>query len=160
MALADPTVKNPSEPVQNSPVKPQKPVSPAKTAQDKLKLELAKAKQWNVRYQKQIQNLKKKAPKEHTHQEEPTATTTEASSTGKDRAPLENGNPRVHTIEWKPRNCPECAQPNMDFKDETKCAKCGLHLGSVDYAKSKLKACPNCPLDPNPDAESNKWVRI
>jgi len=36
-----------------------------------------------------------------------------------------------------------CEQENPDWKDETKCKDCGMHLGSVETAKS-LARCPNC----------------
>lgn len=39
--------------------------------------------------------------------------------------------------------CPTCGDKNPDFKDETTCDSCGVHLGAKEVAE-KLKACPNC----------------
>jgi hypothetical protein len=36
-----------------------------------------------------------------------------------------------------------CEGENPDFKDETQCEGCGMHLGSVDVATS-LSRCPSC----------------
>jgi hypothetical protein len=43
---------------------------------------------------------------------------------------------------WQ-RYCPTCGDQNPDFKDETTCDGCGVHLGAKEVA-TKLKACPNC----------------
>jgi hypothetical protein len=43
---------------------------------------------------------------------------------------------------WQ-RYCPTCGDQNPDFKDETTCDDCGVHLGAKEIA-AKLKACPNC----------------
>jgi archaellum component FlaD/FlaE len=43
---------------------------------------------------------------------------------------------------WE-RFCPECGLENPEFKDETKCKDCSMHLGSAASVE-KLKACPNC----------------
>jgi hypothetical protein len=59
--------------------------------------------------------------------------------------------PEEHTLdEKKPhyvgpwqRFCPTCGEQNPDFKDETECKDCHMHLGPVAYVE-KLKACPNC----------------
>ncbi len=69
---------------------------------------------------------------------------------------------RIHVSEWTPRNCPECAVPNGDFKDEVKCADCGIALGSEEYARTKLKACPNCPLTFDKDGlpEHKHFVKV
>jgi hypothetical protein len=52
----------------------------------------------------------------------------------------------IHISQWTPRNCPECAVANDDFEDEVECKDCGIALGSEEYARTKLRACPNCPL--------------
>lgn len=43
---------------------------------------------------------------------------------------------------WQ-KYCTDCGGVNPDFKDETECQICGMHLGSREVAE-KLKACPNC----------------
>jgi ribosomal protein S27AE len=50
----------------------------------------------------------------------------------------------VHFTEWEPRYCPECGTNNAKFKDEVECDGCGIGLGSEDYARTKMRACPNC----------------
>lgn len=53
----------------------------------------------------------------------------------------EDGKP--HFIGAWQKHCPTCGDKNPDFKDETKCDDCGMHLGAKEVAE-KLKACPNC----------------
>lgn len=43
---------------------------------------------------------------------------------------------------WE-KYCPECGDPNPDFKDEMECSSCHMHLGA-EATVEKLKACPNC----------------
>ncbi len=51
---------------------------------------------------------------------------------------------KEHIVEWQPRYCPDCGDKNHSFKDEVECSKCGLGLGSEEYAHNKMKGCPNC----------------
>jgi DNA-directed RNA polymerase subunit RPC12/RpoP len=41
------------------------------------------------------------------------------------------------------RCCPDCGVRNPNFKDETKCARCDMHLGAYEEAKA-LEKCPFC----------------
>lgn len=47
-----------------------------------------------------------------------------------------------YIAEWQ-HYCPTCGDENPDFKDETICKDCGMHLGPMAYVE-KLKVCPNC----------------
>ncbi len=68
----------------------------------------------------------------------------------------------IHVSEWTPRNCPECALAYPDFKDEVECQDCGIALGSEEFARTKLKACPNCPITFDKDGlpEHRHFVRV
>lgn len=76
------------------------------------------------------------------HAPEPAPGETE-QETGREEPPTEKVEPPAHFVGPWQQYCADCGDKNPDFKDETKCTACGMHLGSKDAAP-KLKACPNC----------------
>lgn len=56
--------------------------------------------------------------------------------------PLKRDEP-THIFGVRQHFCPAGNEKNPDFKDETVCDDCGLHLGAREVAE-KLSACPNC----------------
>lgn len=64
--------------------------------------------------------------------------------------PTPAAEPKVHAMSITDAYCPECRQPNAEFKDETECKNCGRGLGAI-ATLPKVKACPGCGLDKMPD---------
>lgn len=56
--------------------------------------------------------------------------------------PVNTPTPEHWVGPWQ-KYCADCGGINPDFKDETECQDCHMHLGAVEVAE-KLKACPNC----------------
>jgi hypothetical protein len=68
----------------------------------------------------------------HEHRENEIETTTPTPGPGK-----------PHYVGTWQQYCPDCGDKNPEFKDETECPDCHMHLGAKDQVE-KLKACPNC----------------
>ncbi len=50
---------------------------------------------------------------------------------------------KVHYVKSYHQNCPECGEPNPEFKDETECSSCHKPLGGLETAQN-LPGCPYC----------------
>lgn len=76
-------------------------------------------------------NIAREEPHNHEH-EQPDPSQGREAQTG-------------HLMHKWQRFCtgPNCEGENPDFKDETQCDNCGMHLGSVEVATS-LSRCPSC----------------
>jgi hypothetical protein len=49
----------------------------------------------------------------------------------------------AHSFKFFQQYCTDCGEKNPEFKDETACKGCGMHLGAVEAAM-RMKACPSC----------------
>jgi Zn finger protein HypA/HybF involved in hydrogenase expression len=90
------------------------------------------------RLEKQIRGYKGLAEREKgkVASEQPPETKTEPPKTA------ETASPPHYVGSWQ-HYCPTCGGENENFKDETECVDCGMHLGAAADLKD-LKACPNC----------------
>jgi hypothetical protein len=124
----------------------EKTTSPPPTADDfaKMKGELEHAKKETAEAQKALEALRRKRENKKPTTEPPSASTQEKQTSNPqpvDEHGHTEGTP--HYIGSWQQYCPTCGDRNPDFKDETKCDGCGVHLGAREVAE-KLKACPNC----------------
>jgi hypothetical protein len=96
----------------------------------------------------------KKTPKDADNRSESSAIPTETSATNVQPAvgvvpstPVQSEGAESHAgheMEWVPPYCGEHGCENTLFKREVECANCHGPIGSEEYAKHKLKACPLC----------------
>ena len=87
-----------------------------------------------------VSRLRKKEGVESMAAEHPAAAP-EAEKPEKPSEPEKKGVDHARSI--TDQFCPECGDPNPEFKDETECKECGRSLGAVETL-SRVKQCPGC----------------
>jgi hypothetical protein len=108
----------------------------------RLTAELDKVKKEALDAKKALEALRRKR---ENKKPEPPSTSTQEKETSNPPPTDEHGHAegQPHYIGSWQRYCPTCGDQNPEFKDETTCDGCGVHLGAKEVAE-KLKACPNC----------------
>lgn len=96
----------------------------------------------------EIEQLKKEKPKKTVEKhggkkQTPPLTLTPPASPPASATEHGHEEGKPHYIGAWQKYCPTCGDSNPDFKDETECEDCHIHLGAKEVAE-KLKACPNC----------------